>query len=229
MVIVIGPSLILFELLKRVADPHIRVSDPFVKDAMRADARKNYDQILLVARDLAGREGANVSLREIARKAGVGLGTLQRHFPTREMLFEALLRESFDALTARAVELELADEAGPALIAWLRETVAMAHDYSGAIKLMVAAIEDEDSALHGSCFAMKAAGTRLLVRAQQADQARQDMEGADLFAFVGALSWVADQSGLTARFDHIVGIVADAITSPRSRDRGEDPVTSGTD
>jgi AcrR family transcriptional regulator len=183
---------------------------------MRADAKKNHDQILLVARELAGREGANVSLREIARTAGVGLGTLQRHFPTREVLLEALLRESFDALTARAVELEVADEAGAALIAWLRETVAMAHDYSGAIKLMVAAIEDEASALHASCVGMKAAGTRLLVRAQQADQARADMEGADLFAFVGALSWVADQPGLTARFDHIFHIMADAIRAEPS-------------
>ncbi|MEG3089269.1 TetR/AcrR family transcriptional regulator [Sphingomonas sp. PB4P5] len=178
---------------------------------MRADARKNYDQILLVARDLVGREGANVSLREVARTAGVGLGTLQRHFPTREVLLEALLRESFDRLTTRAVELESSDETGAALINWLRETVAMAHDYSGAIKSMVAAIEDEESALHASCVSMKAAGTRLLDRAQQASQARRDMDGADLFAFVGALSWVADQPGLAARSDHIFDIVAGAI------------------
>jgi AcrR family transcriptional regulator len=178
---------------------------------MRADARKNYDQILLVARDLAGREGANVSLREIARTAGVGLGTLQRHFPTREVLLEALLRTSFDTLTARAVELGSADEAGMALVTWLRETVAIAHAYSGAIKSMVAAIEDEESALHASCVSMKAAGTHLLNRAQQEGQARRDMDGADLFAFVGALSWVADQPGLAARSDRIFDIVAGGI------------------
>ncbi len=178
---------------------------------MRADARKNYDQILVVAGDLARREGANVSLREVARTAGVGLGTLQRHFPTREVLLQALLRESFDTLTARAVGLESADEAGAALIIWLRETVAMAHGYSGAIKSMVAAIEDEESALHASCVSMKAAGFRLLSRAQAAKQARADMDGADLFAFVGALSWIADQPGLAARSDHIFDIIADAI------------------
>ncbi len=178
---------------------------------MRADARKNYDQILVVAGDLARREGANVSLREVARTAGVGLGTLQRHFPTREVLLQALLRESFDTLTARAVGLESADEAGAALIIWLRETVAMAHGYNGAIKSMVAAIEDEESALHASCVNMKAAGFRLLSRAQAAKQARADMDGADLFAFVGALSWIADQPGLAARSDHIFDIIAGAI------------------
>jgi AcrR family transcriptional regulator len=180
---------------------------------MRADARKNYDQILHVARDLLGRGGADVPLREIARTAEVGLGTLQRHFPTREVLLEALLRGSFNTLTARAVELETAQEAGAALVTWLRETVAMAHDYSGAIKSMVAAIEDDNSALHASCVSMKAAGTRLLVRAQGAKQARADINGADLFAFVGALSWVADQPGLAARSDHIFDIIAGAIRS----------------
>jgi AcrR family transcriptional regulator len=212
-----GPSFTPASLLNRVNDPYIRVSDPDFKDAMRADAKKNYDQILMVARELLGSEGADVSLREIARTAGVGLGTLQRHFATREVLLEALLHTSFNTLTARANELELADEAGTALVTWLREMVAMAHDYRGAIKSMVAAIEDQTSALHASCVSMKAAGTRLLVRAQSANQARVDMDGADLFAFVGALSWVADQPGLTARSDHIFNIVADAIqTGPNT-------------
>ncbi len=178
---------------------------------MRADAKKNYDQLLAVARDLLSAGGADASLRDIARKAGVGLGTLYRHFPTREALLKALLRTSFDALTVRADELEASSSPGAALVAWLRETVAMAHDYSGAIKSMVAAIEDEASALHASCVTMKAAGTRLLVRAQGKNQARADVDGADLFALVGALSWVADQPALASRSDHIFGIIAGAI------------------
>lgn len=178
---------------------------------MRADAKKNYDHLLEVARDLLSAGGADASLRDIARTAEVGLGTLYRHFPTREALLEALLRNSFDTLTVRAGELEASDAAGAALVAWLRETVAMAHDYSGAIKSMVAALEDETSALHASCVAMKAAGTRLLGRAQTAKEARGDMDGSDLFAFVGALSWVADQPALASRSDHIFRIIADAI------------------
>lgn len=150
-------------------------------------------------------------MRELARTAGVGLGTLQRHFPTREVLLEALLRTNFDALAARAIDLETSNEAGAALVTWLRETVAMAHSYSGAIKSMVAAIEDETSALHASCLKMKAAGTRLLVLAQSANEARTDMDGADLFALVGALSWVADQPGLLSRSDHVFDIIAGAI------------------
>ena len=66
---------------------------------MRADARKNYSHLLAVAHDVVTEHGADASMREIARRAGVGLATLFRHFPTREALFEALLRTNLHALT----------------------------------------------------------------------------------------------------------------------------------
>ena len=59
---------------------------------MRADARKNYSHLLAVARDVVTEHGVDASMRDIARRANVGLATLFRHFPTREALFEALLR-----------------------------------------------------------------------------------------------------------------------------------------
>ncbi len=179
--------------------------------AMRADAKNNYDQILGVARDLLATGGADSSLRDVARTAGVGLGTMYRHFPTREALLEALLRTSFDQLGVRAGELERTDPSDAALVSWLREVIALAHNYSGAIRSMVAAIEDEASALHASCVAMKAAGTRLLVRAQTEGKARLDLDGADLFALVGALAWVKDQPTLTQRSERIFEIIIDAM------------------
>jgi AcrR family transcriptional regulator len=117
---------------------------------MRSDAKKNYDLVLSVAREVFAEHGAEASLRDVARKAGVGLGTLYRHFPTREALFDAMLRESFDTLTERAIELETAKDTGAALVSWLREIVAVAHSQRGVIALMVAAIAAPDSALHAS-------------------------------------------------------------------------------
>lgn len=185
---------------------------------MRADARKNYDHILAVSRDLLAAEGSQTSMREIARTAGVGLGTLQRHFPTREDLLEALLRTSFDVLAERAIELGQSEPSDAALVTWLREIVDVAHRYSGAIKSMVAAIEDDKSALHASCTAMKAAGTRLLTSAQNDGKARTDVDGADLFALVGALAWVADQPALASRSDRLMALMSDAlfVGSPES-------------
>lgn len=74
----------------------------------------------------------------------------------------------------------------------------MARSLRGVIAVMVAAIEQPDCALHASCVTMKASGTRLLKRAQADGLARDDMDGADLFALVGALTWVNDQPALAA-------------------------------
>lgn len=180
---------------------------------MRADAKKNYDHLLEVAREVFADDGAEASMRDVARRAGVGIGTLYRHFPTREALLEALLRENFDALTASAGALDNADASatGDALVAWLRETVAMAHRHRGVIAVMTAAIAEPDSALHASCVTMRASGARLLERAQADGKARLDLDGVDLFALVGALAWLNDQPSLTSRADHLFDVISGAI------------------
>ncbi len=152
-------------------------------------------------------------MRDIARTAGVGLATLLRHFPTREALFEALLRSSFDELTATASELETSSSPDDALVSWLRDFVACAHNYRGVVALMMAAIGEEQSALHASCVTMRAAGTRLLDRAQAEGMARTDIDGTDLFALAGSLAWLGDQPSLAPRLDHLFGVVASAILS----------------
>ncbi len=190
---------------------------------MRADAQKNYDHLLAVARDVVTEQGADASLRDVARRAGVGLGTLYRHFPTREALLEALLRASFDALTTRAGEREVASSPDDALVSWLREVVAVTHDHRGVIASMVAAIADPSSALHTSCVTMRSAGARLLARAQAEGMARSDLDGADLFALVGALAWVGDQPALAQRADHLFDVITSAILTNRSREPGQNP------
>lgn len=183
---------------------------------MRSDARKNYDHILAVARDLLSGDGADASLRDIARKAGVGDGTLHRHFPTREALLEALLRTRFDELTLKAGELAQSEQADEALLRWLREAIAVTHSYKGVIAPMVAAIADENSALHSSCVDLRQAGAKLLHRAQAKGLARQDMDGNDLFALISALAWLADQPPLVPRADHLFDIISDAVLSRRT-------------
>jgi AcrR family transcriptional regulator len=183
---------------------------------MRADARKNYDHLLTVARSVVAEQGVDASLRDVARKAGVGLGTLYRHFPTREALLEALLRANFDELTARAAELEVSTSAEHALVSWLREFVVFAHKYRGVVASMMTAIEDAESALHASCVTMRAAGTQLLARAQAEGLARPDIDGTDLFALASALAWLGDQPSLAPRADHLFGVIASAILTPRS-------------
>src|ERR1700722_7818604 len=183
---------------------------------MRADARKNYSHLLAVARDVVTEHGADASMREIARRANVGLATLFRHFPTREALFEALLCTKGDALTQRAAELETSNRPDEALVSWFREGVEFTHTYGGVCDLMASAHTDPDSALHASSTALHDAGARLLRRAQAEGTARPDMDGEDLFALMSALSWVVGQPGFAPRADHLFHIIASAILTNRS-------------
>ncbi len=178
---------------------------------MRADARKNRDHLLAVAGTAIAEQGVEVSLRDIARRAEVGLATLLRHFPTREALLDALLRTSFDELTAKAEELETSSPPEDALVSWLRDCVAWTTEYRGVTVLMAAAIDDTASALHASCVTLRAAGARLLTRAQAAGVARSDIDGADLFALIAMLAWAGDQPSLAPRADRLFDVVADAI------------------
>ncbi|ALE84052.1 TetR/AcrR family transcriptional regulator [Pseudonocardia sp. HH130629-09] len=181
---------------------------------MRADARANRERLLAVAGPVLTTEGVGTSMRDIARRADVGLATLLRHFPTREALLEALLGTSFDARTGRADELTERHSPYEALRRWLREFVAFTTRYRGLLSAMVTAIEDNDSALHTSCVALRAAGAELLARAQEVGAARTDIDGADLFALVSALAWLGDQPEFAPRAERLSELVMDALTTP---------------
>ncbi|NPC68239.1 TetR/AcrR family transcriptional regulator [Corallococcus exiguus] len=178
---------------------------------MRADAKKNYEHLLAVARAVVEEQGADASLRDIARRADVGLATLYRHFPTREALLEALLRTSLDEMTAQAAALETSGAPDEALVTWLRDAVAFTQTYHGVTELMMAALDDPKSALHASCVTVRAAGTRLLSRAQAAGKARSDIDGTELFALIAALAWLGNQPSLGRHADHLFEIIASAI------------------
>ena len=178
---------------------------------MRADAKKNFDQILAVARDVFTEQGAEASLRDVARRAGVGLGTLYRHFPTREALLESLLRSSFDALATKARHLEASGAPDDALVSWLQEIIAFTHEHRGVIAPMMGAIEDEHSALHTSCVSLRAAGAALLARAQSEGNARADLNGSELFDLIAALAWLREQPSHAPRADHLFDVIVSAI------------------
>jgi AcrR family transcriptional regulator len=184
---------------------------------MRADAKKNHDHLLAVAGAVIVEQGVDASLRDIARRAGVGLATLFRHFPTREALLDALLRAGFDELAEKATELETSNSPGDALVTWLRDFVAYARNYRGATQAMTSAIEAPESALHASCVSMRAAGARLLTRAQADGAARDDIDGADLFGLVAALAWLGDQPSHAKRADHLFDVVLSAIVTVAER------------
>ncbi|MFI6152890.1 TetR/AcrR family transcriptional regulator [Kitasatospora sp. NPDC051170] len=186
----------------------------------RADAQRNRDRLLAAAAELVAEEGVQASLRDVARRAEVGLGTLYRHFPTRDDLLEALLGRRFEALAEHAERAERAEHAGTtttadperALVDWLQEFTLGAAAYRDLPAALVATLHSPDSALHASCLRMREAGGRLLLAAQEAGAVRPEVTPLDLFALANALGWIADQSpSLAERREHLFRLVWDGL------------------
>ena len=114
-------------------------------------------------------------------------------------------------MTDHAAELEATCPPADALAGWLADTVAFSHTYRGVTSIMMSAIEEPESALHASCVTMRAAGTRLLTRAQTAGSARTDLDGTDLFALIAALAWLGDQPASAPRLNHLFDVITTAI------------------
>jgi AcrR family transcriptional regulator len=152
----------------------------------RSDAQRNRERILEVAKEAFTRSGANTSLDDIARDAGVGPGTLYRHFPTREELLEAVYRTEMEKL-ARA-EQKFAEELPPieALRAWLLLFV----DYIAAKQLIAPALNallgDPKKVFEASYERMWEAIRALVKRAIKSGDIRKDLDAIDLLrALIG--------------------------------------------
>jgi AcrR family transcriptional regulator len=160
--------------------------------AMRADARRNRQRLLDAALQVYAERGADdASLDEIARRAGVGIGTLYRHFPTRQALLEAVYRDQVEELCA--VARELPGEAPPeqALERWLRALMAFATTKKNLSSSLMSGPNKSEVAT--SCSAMvREAATKLLAEAQQTGQVRADVDAVDLLHMSHALAIAAD-------------------------------------
>ncbi|MGN9846319.1 TetR/AcrR family transcriptional regulator [Nonomuraea sp. H19] len=161
---------------------------------MRADARRNYDRILAAAAEAIAEHGAEASLEEIARRAGVGSATLHRHFPSRQRLLEAVFRGKVEALRAAAGDLVTEPDPGHALMTWLRAVARHAVSNRGLAASLMGGAQDGDPTLGDTCHTMIVnAGEDLLTRARQASAVRPDVSIRDLLKLVNAISLAAEQ------------------------------------
>ncbi|MDH6170775.1 AcrR family transcriptional regulator [Variovorax boronicumulans] len=123
-----------------------------------------------------------------SRAAGVGKGTLYRHFPTRDHVFAAVSRDRFSRLTAEAEALlQESGDAYAALQEWLRDYDRSAQQYRGLRAVVSAGIADEGSAIFADCGPMKVRAGTLLERAQEAERVRRDVDITELLSLIAAL------------------------------------------
>ncbi len=160
--------------------------------AMRADARRNHERLLAEARAAFAEHGTEASLEDVARRAGVGIGTLYRHFPHRHALLSAVFEDAAGELLDRARELRDAPEPCAALVTWLREMVRHATEYRGLSRALMAATQDDSSALARCSDPIRQAGTELLSRAQRAGTVREDVAIGDLLQLTHAIALAAE-------------------------------------
>jgi AcrR family transcriptional regulator len=174
----------------------------------RVDARRNYDKLLAAARDAFAEDGAAATLDDIARRAGVGAGTLYRHFPTRQHLLEAVYIDEVEEMCRSAADLV---DLPPwdALVAWLRRFVLYAATKRALAGELIAYIDQDAEVFRSSRKAIVGAGDALLARAQEAGVARTDMAFVEVGRLLGSIAGI--RSSDPQELDRMLEIVLDGL------------------
>lgn len=181
----------------------------------RADARRNYERLLAAAAAAFAERGADdVSLEEIARRAGVGIGTLYRHFPARQALLEAVYRDQVDGLDALAAKLATAESPGAALSEWLRAFVAFGRTKRSLSAALISTI-GRDAAFISECsMILRRRTEELLRRAQDTGQARRDVRPEDLMRLIHGVIMATDGAPADPdQQDRLVSLVISGLLS----------------
>jgi AcrR family transcriptional regulator len=179
---------------------------------LRADARRNRERLVQVARTVFADRGSEASMEEIAKAADVGVGTLYRHFPRRIDLVEAVYRDDVDGLVALAEQ--VAADSGPweGLVTWLQAFVRYAQSKRTFLTELHEAFEkNPDLALRIREKIATAAGL-VLSRAQEAGVARSDINHADLMQLVGGMCM--SRTATFAQNERLLGLVLDGLRAP---------------
>ncbi|MGB3327355.1 MAG: helix-turn-helix domain-containing protein [Thermomicrobiales bacterium] len=158
------------------------VNKPDMPRPMRADARRNYERLIATAHEVFVERGVGASMEEIARRAGVGTGTLYRHFPTRELLLTSVMESAFVAQHAYATEVLAREDAADAMDDYIRYWIRNTAVYKGlSVEVMKAAMEGDVASLASSCLFVRGDAEQILARAQASGKIRADIEQKDIW------------------------------------------------
>jgi AcrR family transcriptional regulator len=182
----------------------------------RADAERNRDRLMLVAKKTFAERGSDVTLDEIARGAGVGIGTLYRHFPTRDAMLQAVYRHEVEQLAEAATRLLESAKPLEALRAWLRLFV----EYVGTKKLIIpalnAATSDSTALLEYSSAQIIDSANKLVAHAIENGDIRDDVLALDLLYAVFGFSKTDDQREWVTRAYRLIDILIAGLASERA-------------
>lgn len=182
---------------------------------LRADARRNRDRLVEVAAVAFAEKGVATSLEDIARQAGVGIGTLYRHFPTREHLVEVVYRRELESLADAAAELAEKHRPDVALEEWMRRFVsyiATKRGMSNSLKTLM----NSNSTLFAEGFSdIRSAFERLVRAAGENGLIRTDIDTADLLQALSSIYSMTDSPDWRERSHRLIGLLMDGLKARR--------------
>jgi AcrR family transcriptional regulator len=187
----------------------VKTKTPSIADPpLRADAEKNRERILAAAEAVFLEHGASAPLEYVAKRAGVGIGTLYRRFPTREALLAATYSTHFVSFAEACRARDAKFDAIGALRAYLEDLVVHTNIYRGFAASLGTVLQTDTA----GCHATRQEGKRLLTRAQKAGEIRQDVSFDDLVCVATATSLAVEKDGSPrARIAHLIGMFIHGI------------------
>jgi AcrR family transcriptional regulator len=183
----------------------------------RADAIRNRERVLEAAKAVFSQGGPEASLEAVARRAGVGIGTLYRHFPTREALYEAVYRREVEQLVELARDLDGRMAPVEALRCWLRAGVEFMATKKGMSAALALAAHRSSELVAYSLDQLTRAVAELLERAVAADEIRVDIGPEDLLRTLVGMCYAHDRPDWQTKVLRLVDVFVDGLRGPHKR------------
>ena len=190
----------------------------------RADAIRNRERVLEAAKAVFSAGGPEASLEAVAKRAGVGIGTLYRHFPTREALFEAVYRREVQQLSELAEALKSEADPVDALRRWLRSNVEFVATKKGMSAALALAVQSSSELSAFSFDRLTKAIGALLDRAVAAGAIRSDVSPEDLLRALVGMCYLHDQPGWQESVVRLLDVFVDGLRVRTNSDRPTPPV-----
>ncbi|KAA2312116.1 TetR/AcrR family transcriptional regulator [Pseudooceanicola sediminis] len=181
----------------------------------RADSVRNRERLLDTARQVFAAGGSGASLEAVAKGAGVGIGTLYRHFPTREALFQAVYEREVDELVTLAETISEGVDAVTAMRRWLHGLVRMVATKRGMLTALEPALESSQPLFSNSTARLLQAAGVLLQRGVADGMIRDDVSGEDMMRAVLGICYAKQDDGWQARTILLLDVFVDGLASRR--------------
>lgn len=200
----------------------------------RSDSLRNRERLISAARDVFAEGGSGASLEAVARAAGVGIGTLYRHFPTRDALFQAVYRQEIDELVDLAGRLAAEVEPGESLARWIRANVRVVATKRGMLAALAPSGDGNRELFADARARLVAAVSLLMERGQAAGTLRRDVGAEDLLRTLYGICYSHEGADWQVRAMLMIDIFMTGLRSvptggrtPAGRSSDPSPATGG--